>query len=68
MAESDHLTLLHVYNQWKGNGYRDDWCVNHFIHPKGMRKAREVREQLMDIMKMQKMSYVSCGSDWDVIR
>ncbi len=22
VPESDHLTLLHVYNQWKNNGYR----------------------------------------------
>lgn len=35
VAESDHLTLLHVYNQWKMNGYRDDWCDQHFVHSKG---------------------------------
>lgn len=68
VAESDHLTLLHVYSQWKSNGYRDDWCNAHFVQPKSMRKTREVREQLMDIMKMQKLRYVSCGSDWDIIR
>lgn len=34
----------------------------------GMRKAREVREQLMDIMKSLKMKYASCGSDWDIVR
>jgi len=27
-----------------------------------------VRSQLMDIMKTIKMPYVSCGTDWDVIR
>ncbi|KAG4306217.1 hypothetical protein PORY_000205 [Pneumocystis oryctolagi] len=68
VPESDHLTLLHVYSQWKSNGYRDEWCIKHFLHPKVMRRAREIRQQLMDIMKFQKMKYVSCGSDWDVIR
>ncbi|KAG5463626.1 MAG: hypothetical protein BJ554DRAFT_5913, partial [Olpidium bornovanus] len=68
VPESDHLTLLHVYNQWKSNNYSDAWCTRHFIHPKAMRKAREVRQQLMDIMKAEKIAYVSCGSDWDVIR
>lgn len=68
VPESDHLTLLHVYTQWKINHYRDDWCTKHFVHPKAMRKAREVRSQLMDIMKTIKMPYVSCGTDWDVIR
>lgn len=33
-----------------------------------MRKAREVRSQLMDIMKTIKMPYVSCGTDWDIVR
>lgn len=33
-----------------------------------MRKAREVRSQLMDIMKTIKMPYISCGTDWDVVR
>ncbi|CAG8493973.1 14631_t:CDS:10, partial [Acaulospora colombiana] len=29
-------------------------------------KAQEVRTQLMDIMKAEKMAVVSCGTDWDV--
>ncbi|KAF9399785.1 DEAH-box RNA helicase prp16 [Mortierella sp. AD011] len=68
VPESDHLTLLNVYTQWRSHGYRDDWCLKHFVHPKSMRKAREVRSQLMDMMKSEKMPYISCNTDWDVIR
>ncbi len=68
VAESDHLTLLHVYNQWRNNGYRDSWCSRHFLHSKTLRKAREVRLQLEDIMKSQKLRLVSCSTDWDGIR
>lgn len=64
--ESDHLTLLHVYTQWKTNKYSDSWCNKHFIHAKSMHKAREVFDQLVDIMKP--MSNISCGSNWDIIR
>jgi hypothetical protein len=32
IPESDHLTLLHVYQQWKNNGYRGDWCDRHYLH------------------------------------
>jgi HrpA-like RNA helicase len=35
VPESDHLTLLHVYQQWKNNGYRPDWCSDHFLQAKG---------------------------------
>jgi len=69
VPESDHLTLLNVYNMWKMNGYSDGWCTKHFLHPKALRRAKEVREQLVDIVGSQKnMELVSCGTDWDVIR
>ena len=68
VPESDHLTLLNVYQQWKTNGYRNDWCNKHYIQGKGMKKAREVRAQLADIMKSQKVQLTTCGSDWDVCR
>ncbi|XP_053491037.1 pre-mRNA-splicing factor ATP-dependent RNA helicase PRP16 isoform X1 [Ictalurus furcatus] len=68
VPESDHLTYLNVYLQWKNNNYSSIWCNEHFIHTKAMRKVREVRAQLKDIMVQQKMNLTSCGSDWDVIR
>ena len=42
--------------------------MRHFLHPKLLRKAREVRGQLEDIMKFQKMEIISAGTDFDVIR
>ncbi|KAL5721851.1 RNA helicase [Ranunculus cassubicifolius] len=68
VPESDHLTLLNVYQQWKANDYRGDWCNDHFLHVKGLRKAREVRSQLLDILKTLKIPLTSCGPDWDVVR
>lgn len=68
VPESDHLTFLNVYQQWKRNGYSATWCNEHFIHIKAMRKVREVRQQLKEIMDQQKMELVSCGNEWDIIR
>ncbi|KAI8940206.1 DEAH-box RNA helicase prp16 [Plenodomus lindquistii] len=68
VPESDHLTLLHVYTQWKVNGYSDSWCLRHFLHPKALRRGKEIRDQIKDIMEKQKMSLVSCGTDWDILR
>ncbi|KAG6373112.1 pre-mRNA splicing factor [Boletus reticuloceps] len=68
VPESDHLTLMNVFNQWKSHGFRDDWATRHFLHPKLLRKAREVRAQLEDIMKFQKMEMISCGTDFDILR
>jgi pre-mRNA-splicing factor ATP-dependent RNA helicase DHX38/PRP16 len=33
-----------------------------------MRKVREVRTQLKEIMDQQKMDLVSCGNEWDIVR
>ena len=40
VPESDHLTYLNVYHQWKANGYSGQWTADHFIHVKAMRKVR----------------------------
>jgi pre-mRNA-splicing factor ATP-dependent RNA helicase DHX38/PRP16 len=68
VPESDHLTFLNVYLQWKSKNYSTEWCTKHFIHPKAMQKAREVHAQLLDIMKQQKLRHATCGGDWDVVR
>jgi len=68
VPESDHLTFLNAYHQWKLNGYSANWCNEHFIHIKAMRKVREVRQQLKDILVQQKIEIKSCGTDWDIVR
>jgi pre-mRNA-splicing factor ATP-dependent RNA helicase DHX38/PRP16 len=62
------LYSLCELNQWRAPRYRDDWAMRHFLHPKLLRKAREVRVQLEDIMKFQKMAIISAGTDFDIIR
>ena len=68
VPESDHLTFLNIYTQWKANGFSDSWAGKHFLHGKIMRKAREVREQLQDIMQKEQLAIVASGTDWDIIR
>lgn len=69
VAESDHLTLLHVYSQWKANKFSNAWCARHFLHPKALKRAKEVREQLASIVEQDKSINVrSCGTNWDVVR
>lgn len=33
-----------------------------------MRKVREVRAQIADIMETQKIKEISSGTDWDIVR
>nr|GEZ72408.1 pre-mRNA-splicing factor ATP-dependent RNA helicase DEAH7 [Tanacetum cinerariifolium] len=68
VPESDHLTLLNVYQQWKANQYRRDWCNDHFLQVKGLKKVCEVRSQLLDILKTLKIPLTSSGPDTDIVR
>lgn len=68
VPESDHLTLLHVYNQWTANHCSDSWCIRHFLHAKALRRAREIREQLQGIVEGHNLPIQACGSDWDILR
>jgi ATP-dependent RNA helicase DHX8/PRP22 len=48
--EGDHLTLLTVYNGWKASNYSNPWCYENFIQARSMRRAQDVRKQLLGIM------------------
>ncbi|KAH7159744.1 P-loop containing nucleoside triphosphate hydrolase protein [Dactylonectria estremocensis] len=64
----DHLTLLNVYNAWKHSGYSSPWCFENFIQARSMRRAKDVRDQLVKIMDRYKHSVVSCGRKTEKVR
>lgn len=67
-ATGDHLTLLNVYNAWKRNNCSKLWCSDNFIQDRGMRRAQDVRNQLVSIMARYKHRVTSCGASTDVVR
>lgn len=79
-AHGDHLMLLNVYNSWLRSGRSKVWCVDNFIQERSMKRAADVRQQLVSIMDRYKHPIVSCASsggrgsgllsssDMDVIR
>lgn len=68
VPESDHLTLLNVYSQWKVNNFNDFWCKKHFLHSKSLKRARDIKDQIELIMKNNKVEINSIGYDWDIVR
>ncbi|KAH0790152.1 pre-mRNA-splicing factor ATP-dependent RNA helicase PRP16 [Histomonas meleagridis] len=78
IPESDHLTLLNVFNIWSSIGKtasserdreieRASWSRKHFLHNVSLIKANEVRKQLIDIAKEAKLEITSC-KDWTIVR
>ncbi len=64
----DHLTLLNVYNGWKHSKFSSPWCFENFIQARSMKRAQDVRSQLVTIMERYKHSIVSCGRNTVKVR
>ena len=64
----DHLTLLNVYNAWKTSKYSTPWCFENFIQPRNMKRAQDVRNQLVEIVKRHRHEILSCGRDTVKVR
>lgn len=60
-VEGDHLTLLAVYNAWKNNNFSAGWCRDNFVQHRSLKRAQEVRRQLLSIMDRHKLDILSCG-------
>ncbi|XP_062599340.1 ATP-dependent RNA helicase DHX8-like, partial [Saccostrea cucullata] len=61
--EGDHLTLLAVYNSWKNNKFSSPWCYENFVQIRTLKRAQDVRKQMLGIMDRHKLDVVSCGKN-----
>jgi ATP-dependent RNA helicase DHX8/PRP22 len=66
--EGDHLTLLAVYESWKNSKFSNPWCYENFIQARAIRRAQDVRKQLLSILDRYKMDVVSCGKNFNKVR
>jgi len=66
--EGDHLTLLAVYQAWKASKFSNAWCFENFIQARSMKRAQDVRKQLLAIMDRYKLDIISCGKNYTRVR
>ncbi|KAJ3109551.1 DEAH-box ATP-dependent RNA helicase prp22 [Phlyctochytrium planicorne] len=66
--EGDHLTLLTVYNGWKVSKFSNPWCYENFIQARSMRRAQDIRKQMLGIMDRYRQDIVSCGKNYNKVR
>lgn len=64
----DHLTLLNVYRAWELQGKSSGWCKDNFIHERSLKRALDVRKQLLSIMRKFRLPILSVGGDTVSIR
>ncbi|KAI7725650.1 hypothetical protein M8C21_001675, partial [Ambrosia artemisiifolia] len=66
--EGDHLTLLAVYEAWKAKNFSGPWCFENFVQVRSLRRAQDVRKQLLSIMDRYKLDVVSAGTNYTKIQ
>ncbi len=66
--EGDHLTNLAVYQAWAAAKFSNPWCFENFIQARTMRRAQDVRKQLLAIMDRYKLELNTCGRNFTKVR
>lgn len=66
-AEGDHLTLLAVYRGWEASKFSSPWCFENFVQARSMRRAQDVRKQLVTIMDRYRLLLISAGKNYKLI-
>lgn len=64
----DHLVLWNVYKQWSDTDFSTQWCYENYIQYRSMKRARDVREQLVGLMQRVEMDLISNPTDSIAIR
>lgn len=68
IPESDHLTLLNVYNNWIENNCSLEWSNENYLLQKSLLKVDDIRKQLLEIMNEQKIKIVSCFDNMNLVK
>ena len=60
VEEGDLLTLLNVYTAYNKNKTHS-WCQKYFINMKAIKRATQIRKQMLGLMKKLNLSIESCN-------
>lgn len=53
----DHMCLLNVFEQWKEASWSSSWCLENFIQVRTMKRARDIKDQLIELCKRVEIDY-----------
>jgi len=67
-VEGDHITLLTVYQAWARNNYNNAWCYENYVQSRALRRAQDVRKQLIMVMGRQNREVQTCGKNYTKVR
>ena len=50
--------MLNVYNQWADTDYSTQWCYENFVQVRSMKRARDIRDQLLGLLERVEIDLV----------
>ena len=64
----DHAALLNCYNAWAEAGFSSSWCAEAFVQHRSMKRARDIRDQLVGLMERVEVEMASDAANLDGLR
>ncbi|KAL6774279.1 hypothetical protein ACKKBG_A24410 [Auxenochlorella protothecoides x Auxenochlorella symbiontica] len=64
----DHIALLNVYNSWAETNFATQWCYENFVQVRSMKRARDIRDQILGLMERCEVELVSNVGDLEGMR
>ncbi|CAG8607015.1 15112_t:CDS:2 [Funneliformis caledonium] len=59
-SSGDYMTLLQVFEGYRDSGYDRDWCRDRYLNHRALSMAKNVRDQLRELMERHGVSIISC--------
>lgn len=63
----DHISLLRCYREWAATDYNQTWCFENFVQVRSMKKARDIREQLVSLCERVEVDHTVSNDDDEAI-
>jgi len=64
----DQIALLNCYNGWAESGFSTQYCYENYIQIRSMKRARDIRDQLLGLMERVEIELVSNEQDQEAIK
>jgi pre-mRNA-splicing factor ATP-dependent RNA helicase DHX16 len=64
----DHIALMNVFNAWAETNFAAQWCFENFVQVRSMKRARDIRDQILGLMERCEIELISNSGDVEAIR
>eukprot|EP00898_Chlorokybus_atmophyticus_P001287 jgi/Chlat1/2159/Chrsp17S02733 len=64
----DHLALLKVYSAWADTNFATQYCYENYIQVRSMKRARDIRDQLVGLLERVEIESESNSHELDAIK